>query len=242
VVAPIAASAPSLPAALGASAPGRSGLTSVPWPTRERSITERPSSAANRRTMASPRPRPTSPCGAADGVGGSRQKSSNTCGRSCAAIPQRVSATTICQPPSRRRQPTSTLLPLTVTGVADFEAAFAAARPGRAQALVLTQCALFNEEKDRPVAMALQARLPSVSGSGDGLCARNGGLMNCGVSVPAKWRRAATYGERILRGARPAELPVQQPTRFEFLINRRSAGALGPTNPQHRLLADAVLR
>jgi putative ABC transport system substrate-binding protein len=130
-----------------------------------------------------------------------------------------------------------------VTGPADFETAFATALRERAQALVLMQCPLFNEEKDRLAALALQARLPSVSGSGDGLYARSGGLMNYGVSIPANWRRAAAYVERILRGARPAELPVQQPTRFEFVINRRSADALGLTIPRHLLLlADAVLR
>jgi len=135
------------------------------------------------------------------------------------------------------------LLPLKVAGPADFEAAFATARRERANAIVLMQCPLFNQEKDRLAALALQARLPSVSGSGDGLYARSGGLMNYGVSIPATWRRAAEYVERILRGAKPSELPVQQPTRFEFVINRRSADTLGLTVPQHLLLlADAVLR
>lgn len=135
------------------------------------------------------------------------------------------------------------LLPLPVASPNDFEAAFATARRGRAQALVLMQCPLFNEEKDRLAALALQARLPNVSGSGDGQFARSGGLMNYGVSIPATWRRAAEYVDRILRGAKPSELPVQQPTRFEFVINRRVADTLGLTVPRHLLLlADAVLR
>lgn len=135
------------------------------------------------------------------------------------------------------------LLPLKVDGPADFAAAFTTAVRERADAIVLMQCPLFNQEKDRLAALALQARLPSVSGSGDGQYARSGGLMNYGVSIPATWRRAAEYVDRILRGAKPAELPVQQPTRIEFVINRRSADTLGLKVPQHLLLlADAVLR
>jgi putative tryptophan/tyrosine transport system substrate-binding protein len=135
------------------------------------------------------------------------------------------------------------LQPLAVAGPADFDAAFATALADKAQALVLMQCPLFNDQKDELAARALRARLPSVSGSGDGLYARSGGLMNYGVSIPDNWRRAADYVERILRGARPADLPVQQPTRFEFVINRRTADTLGLAVPQHLLLlADAVLR
>ncbi len=135
------------------------------------------------------------------------------------------------------------LQPLPVAAPVDFEAAFAIARRERAEAIVLMQCPLFNEEKDRLAALALRERLPSVSGSGDGLYARGGGLMNFGISIPATWRRAADYVERILRGAKPRDLPVQQPTRFEFVINRRTAETLGLTVPQHLLLlADAVLR
>jgi putative ABC transport system substrate-binding protein len=77
--------------------------------------------------------------------------------------------------------------------------------------------------------------------SGQTLIARDGGLLSYGVDTVDLWRRAATYVDRILRGAKPAELPVQLPTKFEMVVNLKTAKALGLTVPQSILLrADEV--
>jgi putative tryptophan/tyrosine transport system substrate-binding protein len=81
---------------------------------------------------------------------------------------------------------------------------------------------------------AMRRRLPSMSERRDFVQA--GGLMAYGPSIPDLWRRAAYYVDRILKGARPADLPVEQPMRFEFVINLKTAQALGLTIPPHVLL------
>jgi putative ABC transport system substrate-binding protein len=82
--------------------------------------------------------------------------------------------------------------------------------------------------------LASKARLPSVSGFGT--YAEAGGLVAYGPSFPELSRRAAAYVDKILKGAKPADLPVEQPTKFELVINLRTAKALGLTIPQSLLL------
>jgi putative ABC transport system substrate-binding protein len=88
--------------------------------------------------------------------------------------------------------------------------------------------------------LATKHRLPSMFGFREFVDA--GGLMSYGPSAPEIFQRAAGFVDRILKGARPADLPVEQPTRFELVINLRTAKALGPSVPQPLLLrADQVV-
>jgi putative ABC transport system substrate-binding protein len=77
--------------------------------------------------------------------------------------------------------------------------------------------------------LAATSRLPAISGLRDFV--EVGGLMSYGVDFPDSFRRAATYVDKILKGTKPADLPVEQPTKFEFVINSRTAKALGLTIP-----------
>jgi putative ABC transport system substrate-binding protein len=135
------------------------------------------------------------------------------------------------------------LQPLKVDGVDDFPAAFEAARRSQLQAVLMVQSPQFVVHRARLAALAMAHRLPCVSGSGDAQFARAGGLMNYGANIAVSWQRAATHVQRILQGAKPAELPIEQPSRFELTVNARTAEALGLTlPPQVLLLADEVIR
>ena len=90
--------------------------------------------------------------------------------------------------------------------------------------------------RDLIVALAARHRLPAVSPYR--VFATSGGLMSYGADLLDLYRRAASYVDRVLKGAKPAELPVQQPTKFELVINLKTAKALGLTVPE-RLLATA---
>ena len=90
------------------------------------------------------------------------------------------------------------------------------------------------------VELALKSRLPTVSGPRE--FAQAGGLMTYGPYFPDLFRRAATYVDKILRGAKPSDLPVEQPTKFDLVINMKTAKALGLTIPQTLLLrADQLI-
>jgi putative ABC transport system substrate-binding protein len=130
-----------------------------------------------------------------------------------------------------------------VAGPEGFVRAFLAARETHAQAMVLPQTPMMNFHRERLAALALQHRLPTVAGAGEGQFARSGGFMNYGASILANWRRSADYVHKILEGAQPADLPVERPARFELVINLKTAQALGLTVPPHLLvLADEVIR
>jgi putative ABC transport system substrate-binding protein len=129
-----------------------------------------------------------------------------------------------------------TLQPIEVRGPEDFEAAFAAATRGNAQALIHFDDALTLAHRPRIVALAASSRLPAMYGFRE--FPDEGGLMSYGPSFVVLFRRAAIFVDKILKGAKPADLPIEQPTKFELVINRKTANALGLTVPP-TLLAQA---
>jgi putative ABC transport system substrate-binding protein len=135
------------------------------------------------------------------------------------------------------------VLPVEVAAVDQFDAAFATARNQHAQGVMLGQSVMFALNWSRLAALALAARLPSIAGPGDIPFARAGGLMTYGTSIPHNWQRAATYVQKILQGAAPGDLPVEQSNHVELIINRGTADALGlKLPPQLLLLADEVIQ
>ena len=111
---------------------------------------------------------------------------------------------------------------------------------GRAEALYVVIDPLVNIHRVRINTLALAARLPTMHTFREGVEA--GGLMSYGPNFPDLFRRAADYADKILRGAKPADLPVEQPTKFDLVINLTTAKALGLTIPESFLLrADEVI-
>jgi putative ABC transport system substrate-binding protein len=123
---------------------------------------------------------------------------------------------------------------------AEIDLAFAAMVRERATALFVSPDSVFILHRARLAELATQHRLPSMHGVRENVDA--GGLLSYGPSVAAQSRRAAIFVDKILRGARPGDLPIEQPTTFELVINRKTAKAIGVTIPQSLLLrADEVL-
>jgi len=121
----------------------------------------------------------------------------------------------------------------------DITLAFEALK-SRADALYISPDALINTNRIRINILAVGARLPTMHGSRDYVEA--GGLMSLGANFPDQFRRAADYVDKILRGAKPADIPVEQPTKFDFVINLTTAKALGLKIPEAALLrADEVI-
>jgi putative ABC transport system substrate-binding protein len=130
------------------------------------------------------------------------------------------------------------LQPLTIRGPDDFESAFETAARDRAGA-VLMGAGTWSASSDvtRVVDLAARHRLPTIYQNSEFIPA--GGLMAYGVHLPDQFRRAASYVDKILKGAKPGDLPIEQPTRFDFAINLKTAQALGLTIPSH-VLAQAT--
>ena len=123
----------------------------------------------------------------------------------------------------------------------EIEAAFASMAEKRIGALVVADDPFFNSKRERLVALTTRFAIPSIFEWRDFTIL--GGLMSYGTDLAAVHREVGVYAARILNGAKPADLPVSQPTRFEFVINRKSASALGLVVPQSLLLrADEVLQ
>jgi putative ABC transport system substrate-binding protein len=122
----------------------------------------------------------------------------------------------------------------------DFASAFAAIRRDRADALIVLPSPMLFGEYRRIVSMAANSRLPAIGAAREFVDV--GGLMSYGANLPDLSRRTATYVDKILKGAKPAELPVEQPTKFELVINLKTARELGLTITRELLLlADDVI-
>ncbi len=122
----------------------------------------------------------------------------------------------------------------------DLGPAFDAAVKQRADAVLVGLGPAIQNNVDRVVELAARHRLPSAFNSREFVVA--GGLMAYGVSYPDSYRRAASYVDKIFRGAKPADLPIEQPTKFELVINMRTAKSLGLTIPPSLLVrADHVI-
>ena len=132
------------------------------------------------------------------------------------------------------------LHPAGVQDPKELEGAFAALARQRVEALVVVADGMFLSQRDRIVALAARSRLPAMYPSTD--LVEAGGLMAYGVNLPEMFRRGAYYVDRILKGAKPSDLPIERPTKFELAINLKTAKALGLTIPPSLLLrADQVI-
>jgi putative ABC transport system substrate-binding protein len=128
-----------------------------------------------------------------------------------------------------------------VRGPDELDSAFRAATKQRAEALIMLRAPVINAHLRRIADLTLKSRIPAIHD--DSLFVEAGGLMSYGTEFPALYRRAAYFVDRILKGAKPADLPVEQPTKFELLINLKTAKALGLTIPPVVLMrAEKVIR
>jgi putative ABC transport system substrate-binding protein len=123
----------------------------------------------------------------------------------------------------------------------DIEIAFREASKGRAEAVLMLVSPVLNTQRSQIVDLAIKNRVPAVYGQQEFVEA--GGLMTYGVSLIDLFRRAATYVDKILKGREPADLPVEQPRKFELIINLKAAKQIGLTIPPNVLArADRVIR
>jgi putative ABC transport system substrate-binding protein len=130
---------------------------------------------------------------------------------------------------------------LDVLSPKDIETAFREARKGLAEAVIVLQSAVVNAHRKQIADLAITNRLPAIYNVPEFVDA--GGLMTYGVSMTDLHRRAATYVDKILKGRKPADLPVEQPTKFELIINLKTAKQIGLTIPPNVLArADRVIR
>jgi putative ABC transport system substrate-binding protein len=130
---------------------------------------------------------------------------------------------------------------LDVRGPKDIETAFQAASKGRADAALVLGSAVLNSQRKQIVELAVKSRLRAIYYAPEWV--EDGGLMSYSANITDLFRRAATYVDKILKGAKPADLPVEQPTKFEFVINLKAAKQIGLTIPPNVLVrADRVIR
>jgi putative ABC transport system substrate-binding protein len=133
------------------------------------------------------------------------------------------------------------LQPLEARTPSEIDSAFTAMTRARAGAVIVLLDVMFAEHQARIADLATKHHLPAVTGLEE--YAEAGGLMVYGSSFTDRYRRAAVFVDKILRGAKPADLPIEQPTKFELVINLKTAKALGLTIPQSLLVrADQVIQ
>jgi putative ABC transport system substrate-binding protein len=130
---------------------------------------------------------------------------------------------------------------LEVRSLDDFEGAFARAKRERAQALITTPNPLINTQQRQVLDFAAKNRLPAMYPTSEFVEA--GGLMSYAPNYEDLWRRTADFADKILKGTKPADMPVEQPRKFEFLVNLKTAKQIGLTIPQKMLeRADKVIK
>jgi putative tryptophan/tyrosine transport system substrate-binding protein len=130
---------------------------------------------------------------------------------------------------------------LEVQGPKDIETAFQAATNGRAEAVLVLQSGVLNSQRKQIVELTVKSRVPAIYYAPEWV--EDGGLMSYSANITDLFRRSATYVDKILKGAKPGDLPVQQPTKFEFIINLKAAKQLGLTiSPNVLTRADKVIR
>jgi putative ABC transport system substrate-binding protein len=130
---------------------------------------------------------------------------------------------------------------LDITTSSDIDTGLRAARDGHAEALLVFAAPAIRNLQKQVVEHAVKYRLPAIYERAEYIT--DGGLMSYGASMTGNFRRAATYVDKILKGAKPADLPVEQPTKFELLINLKTAKQIGLTIPPNVLArADRVIR
>jgi putative ABC transport system substrate-binding protein len=129
---------------------------------------------------------------------------------------------------------------IAVRRVAEFEAAFATAVREGFHGLSVSHSPLFNSHRDKAVALATGTRLPAIYGFREFVLA--GGMMSYAANLPEIYRQAAGVVDKILKGAKPADIPIERPTRFDLVVNLKSAKAMGLTiSDAFLLLADEVI-
>jgi putative ABC transport system substrate-binding protein len=122
----------------------------------------------------------------------------------------------------------------------DLTSAFAAIADWRADGLVTLTDGMLFSQRARVVGLALKSKLPAVYPEAE--FATAGGLASYGPSLPELFRRAASYVDKILKGAKPADLPIEQPAKFELVVNLKTAKSLGlPISRDFQLRADEVI-
>ena len=134
-----------------------------------------------------------------------------------------------------------TIQPWEIRDTDSLEKAFAALNKQRPDGLFVNTSRLMSDNQKRIIGFALKSRLPSSYGTRQAVVA--GGLMSYGADIAESYRRVAYFVDRILKGAKPADLPVEQPTKFELVINLKTAKQIGLTIPQSMLYrADKVIK
>lgn len=133
------------------------------------------------------------------------------------------------------------IVPIEVRAPSELEGAFARIGEVRDEALMVLPHPLFNTRSDVVVRLAAARQVPAIYPFRS--YTEVGGLMSLGIDLPDSFRRAAYFVDRILKGAKPADLPVEQPTKIDFVVNQKTAKTLGITIPQSVLLrADDVIQ